>query len=510
MASLRSTWFRGRHSLLGAVSVAVLAALLVGCGDEDVVVEEAQEPAAEPAEPEPADEPDAPAEEPQRAEGEPEVVWSATHEHPINALAVAPDGATLAVGEWATYLHQTADGRLMDAFVHSHTPDDLAFAADGDILGVGLGLGGVLLVDPDDGTELATVGSGYDNRLAFSPDGSQLATGNRDGVVWLWSGDGTEQVGELDDEAEYIDSLEYHPDGELLAAVDFSCLARVWDLTTEEVRSTLELESGVASCYVMDPFAFSPDGDVMAGAVVEDWEPYLRLLSVDDATVLWEAALLPQVRDMTFSPDASLLAVASREAATLFDVETGQVTYTLERTYDDGEESYPTSVAFTPDGGHVALGYWDGMVELWRLPGAEELIAPEVEPCDPLPLPGDVLFDTGSSELLAEADPVLGELAGDLRDGFPEATLTFVGHTDSRGDPAANQQLSIDRATAVASWMEDWAADNGVDGWDLDIDGRGDSELKVTDTNADGEFLAEAGSLNRRVEIEIEAEGCAP
>jgi outer membrane protein OmpA-like peptidoglycan-associated protein len=509
MAALRITRSSARRTLLGALSIALLLLLLAGCGDEGAVVEETAEPAAEPAEPEPADEHEEPVDEPEPAAGEPELVWSATHENPINGLAASPDGETLAVGEWATYLHQAADGRLLDVFVHSHSPDDLAFSPDGEVLGVGLGLGGVLLVDPADGTELATVGSGFDNRLAFSPDGSQLATGNRDGVVWLWSGDGADPLGELDDDAEYIDSLEYHPDGDLLAAVDFSCVARIWDLTTEEVRTTLELESGMSSCYWMDPFAFSPDGDVMAGAVVEDWEPYLQLLSVDDATVLWEISVLPQVRGMEFAPDGGLLAVASREATTLVDVDNGEVAHTLSRTYEAGEESHPSAVAFTPDGGHVAVGYWDGTVELWRLPGAEELVAPEVEPCDPLPLPGDVLFDTGSSELRAEADDVLAELAEQLQDGFPEATLTFVGHTDSRGDAAANQQLSLDRAEAVASWMEDWAADNGVDGWSLDVDGQGDTELKVTDTNADGEFLAEAGALNRRVEIEIEADGCA-
>ena len=513
MGPFRAPRRRATRPPLGTTLVAVLALamlVLASCGADEPVVEETvgtatpdavpEDAAEEPGEP---GEPEAPA----APEGEPELVWSVSHEHPISALVLSPDAETLAVGEWATYLHQVADGRLLDVFVHTHRPSDLAFAPDGEALGVGLGVGGVVLVDPSDGTELQQVGSGFDNRVAFAPDGTQLATGNRDGVVWLWSADGSEQLAALDDDADFLDALEYHPDGDVLAAVDFACVTRLWDLESESVDRVLELDAGL-SCYHMGPFGFSPDGQVMAGAFVEDWEQSLRLLTVDDATPVWEVPVPGQVRDLGFSPDGALLALAPRDATMILDVETGAVRHTLDPPSEEGQSTYPTTVVFTPDGGHLAVGHWDGTVELWRLPGAEELVAPEVEPCEPLPIPGDVLFDTGDADLRSEADPVLAELAEQLRDGFPEATLTFVGHTDSRGDAADNQQLSVDRAEAVASWFEDWAEHNGLTGWQVRTEGRGDTEPKVADTDADGEFLAEAGALNRRVEIDIDAEGC--
>ena len=490
--------------------LALVLLALPACGADEPAVEDVDATAT--AEPDAATEPEAeeepaPTEEPAGPDGEPELVWSVSHENPIYAFALSPDGETLAVGEWATYLHQVADGLLLDVFVHAHTPSDLAFAPDGEVLGVGLGVGGVVLLDPADGTELQKVGEGFDSRLAFAPDGAQLATGNRDGVVWLWSADGSEQLAALDADAEYVDALEYHTDGEMITAVDFDCVTRIWDLESESVDRVLELDAGL-SCYHMGPFGFSPDGQVMAGAVVEDWEQFLQLLTVDDATQVWKIAVPGQVRDLAFSPDSALLALAPRDETIILDVETGAVLHTLDPPEDQGESTYPTRVVFTPDGGHLAVGHWDGTVELWRLPGAEELVAAEVEPCEPLPIPGDVLFDTGAAELRPEADTVLTELAEQLRAGFPEATLTFLGHTDSRGDAADNQQLSVDRAEAVASWFEDWAESNGLTGWQVGTEGRGDTELKVEDTNADGEFLAEAGALNRRVEIDIDAEGC--
>jgi outer membrane protein OmpA-like peptidoglycan-associated protein len=146
----------------------------------------------------------------------------------------------------------------------------------------------------------------------------------------------------------------------------------------------------------------------------------------------------------------------------------------------------------------------DGPLEMWRLPGAEPLPEPEIDIKEPPPLPSDVLFDTGSSELKAGADPVLEEFAQNLDAAIDNAIITFIGHTDSRGDAASNLQLSIDRATAVKEWFEVWAQDNGIEDWEFLVDGMGDTELKVPDVDAEGNFREEAGRLNRRVEIEIE------
>ncbi len=62
----------------------------------------------------------------------------------------------------------------------------------------------------------------------------------------------------------------------------------------------------------------------------------------------------------------------------------------------------------------------------------------------------------------------------------------------------------------MAGWFGSWAEATGVDGWTVAVEGRGETELAVQDVDADGVFLEAAGALNRRVEIDIEAEGCAP
>lgn len=537
-----ASWSQSRRWFVTVGAMALVAAL-AACADADAPEVEPPAPEPEAAEPEAAEPVDAepaetepPATEtptPAPPEDDAELVWSATLEERerINAVAASPDGELVVAAaggtSFATLVYQAADGLLLDSIMYVHSPGDLAFSPDGELLAAGVSLGGVLLTGPDgeDPPDLAdlrtrpdyagvSLHGGYDNFLAFAPDGAHIATGNRDGEVWIWRlSDGEQAMTLAADGAEWLAGLAYHPSGTLLAATHFDCTVNIWDTDAGAIVHTLELEH--SSCHGGTLVAFSPDGELLAAAVNEDWEEFVRIWRVDGFEHV--ADLDMDVRNsggLAFSPDSALLATAAWEMPpTVWDVATATPRHGLDSGIDpdEGEGWYhPTAVAFTPDGGHIVAGYYDGTVELWRLPGAETLVAPEREPCEPLPLPGDVLFDTGSPALQPEADAVLDDLAEELLDGFPEATLTFVGHTDSRGDADANLRLSVDRAAAVQEWFEEWTATTGVDGWSLDKDGRGDTDLRVPDTTAEGAFLPEAGALNRRVEIDIDAAGCAP
>lgn len=515
---------------ISVTAIAALVALTAGCGADGDVEDVTPPVAADPTETPDLVEPDPESEqEPPTADGEAELVWSLTFEEKVQSLEVTPDGEYTLAGTDATYMVQTADGVMVDAIVYWYpSVEDLGVSPDGSIIGAGVNLGGVQLTGPDgsdpDGMEDLDRQSdefagvrhhdGYDNRLAFSPDGEHLASGNRDGEVWIWSlSDGNQVSALAAPDAEYLSRLTYHPSGTLLAATHFDCVVNLWDVETEQIVDSLELDH--SSCHTEDVVEFSPDGELIAAAVTEDWAQLLRIWEVDGLQQVIDFDMdVRNFAGLSFSPDSTMLATAAWQMPpTVWDVETGAPLYALDSGIDPdaGDGWYhPTTVQFTPDGGHVIAGYWDGTLELWRLPGAEELVPPEREECEPLPLPGDVLFDTGSAELKVEADPVLTDLAEHLRDGFTEATLTFVGHTDSSGDTSSNQQLSLERASSVGDWFEAWAADNGVGGWSFEVDGRGDTELKVPDATEDGQFLPEAAALNRRVEIEIDADACAP
>jgi WD40 repeat protein len=480
-------------------------------------------PACQASEPEVIEEPEVVEEEPEvveeepeaveeTAEGEPELIWSFKHEESINSMAVDPAGEILAAGEFkASYMHILASGTLIDAIIHEHSVEDLEFSLDGSILGAGQGYHGVLLTDLNSGEEYMTLKHTHNSRLAFSPDGEHIATGDRNGIIWLWDVDYGEQVVVLENpEIEektvtnrWVLDIDYYPSGKILSSLHSDNTVYIWDLEQEEVIDKIQLD---------DPsFKFSPDETTMAGAVREEGEYLVRLWDVDSFEKIGHVIVPGEVLDICFSPDGNLLSVATfgrptkpdtESTVTIYDVYEQKLLYTLEINLEN--DDYPQVTSFTPDSGHLGVGTNDGLLELWKLPGAEPLEEPEIDMNEPPPLPSDVLFDTGSADLKAGANEVLEEFANDLYAALNEAKITFIGHTDSRGDASSNLQLSIDRATAVMNWFENWAQENDVDGWELLVDGRGDTELKVSDFDTEGNFLGGAGKLNRRVEIKIE------
>jgi WD40 repeat protein len=126
-----------------------------------------------------------------------------------------------------------------------------------------------------------------------------------------------------------------------------------------------------------------------------------------EAEVIADIPYESRINEIDFSPDGSLLAVASLyEETTIWDVQTRALLYTLDQTIEDMTDG-TIALAFSPDGGHLALIRNNGLLSSGDLPGADPLEEPEINIKEPPPIPGDVLFDTGSSELKASADEIL-------------------------------------------------------------------------------------------------------
>ena len=113
--------------------------------------------------------------------------------------------------------------------------------------------------------------TGAVNSMAFSPDGSTLATGHYDGEIRLWNA----QTGELKQVLAtqgVVESLAFSPDGSLLASGEGtgSNQVRLWDIEVGQLVRILEShESPVVS------LAFSPNGRLLASG------------SYDGAVWLW-------------------------------------------------------------------------------------------------------------------------------------------------------------------------------------------------------------------------------
>lgn len=108
---------------------------------------------------------------------------------------------------------------------------------------------------------------------------------------------------------------------------------------------------------------------------------------------------------------------------------------------------------------------------------------------------GDVLFDTGKSDLRSGAREALAKLSGIVLN-YPSLRLAIEGHTDSTGSAEFNQTLSQKRADAV----RDYLVGQGLDTAKLTAQGMGMNEPVADNDTVEGR------QKNRRVEIVVSGE----
>jgi outer membrane protein OmpA-like peptidoglycan-associated protein len=111
-------------------------------------------------------------------------------------------------------------------------------------------------------------------------------------------------------------------------------------------------------------------------------------------------------------------------------------------------------------------------------------------------LADEVLFEFDRADLRPAAATQLDELAGALRELGPR-TVTIVGHTDNRGEPAYNQDLSERRAESVRAALAERLGDE----FTFEVSGAGETRPVAANENEDGSDNPEGRALNRRVEV---------
>jgi len=103
----------------------------------------------------------------------------------------------------------------------------------------------------------------------------------------------------------------------------------------------------------------------------------------------------------------------------------------------------------------------------------------------------DILFEFDSAEIIDESADALATIA-EVLDQNTELDLLIVGHTDNVGDFDYNLNLSMQRARAVAAWLEDR---HDIAGDRLQSAGAGMMAPAASNRSEDGR------SQNRRVEL---------
>lgn len=209
----------------------------------------------------------------------------------LMAMALSPDGTTLAIGggppglgfssPGLIWLWDTASGRLRSRLEHPAGGEvvSLAFTRDGKRLATGSQAGGVCLWDlaSEQPRHRVPLG-GVIWAVAFSPDGKTLATGSSDHTIHLWDADKGTLRASLPEHDHLVLALAFSPDGKRLASGSYDETLRLWDVERRAVRLSLSLGGWVHAV------AFSPDGKTLAIGLRDKTEvSALRLLDLKAA-----------------------------------------------------------------------------------------------------------------------------------------------------------------------------------------------------------------------------------
>jgi WD40 repeat protein len=207
-----------------------------------------------------------------------------TYANPINSHALQVYHSVLATGPFCSLLDYMRSGQRFMPRLISQRTSDWSFAVQGH--------------------------TGDVNSVAYSPDGTRIASGSDDMTVRIWDAHTGKELAVLHGHRDWVRSVAFSPDGTHIVSGSDDDTVRVWDAHTGKPPVVLE-----GHTYWVLSVAFSPDG----GRIVSG--SYDKTVRMWDAVTGKQLAVLEghhyQVISVAFSADGKRITSRDESGAEL-------------------------------------------------------------------------------------------------------------------------------------------------------------------------------------------------